>query len=91
VIFQIWEVKFNKAGDFEKVQRAFELTGHRSGIYDFDFTADSSKVATAGKDGNFRVYSINVDYHIGQDPVLIKTAGIEKVSPSSKIRWHIYA
>jgi hypothetical protein len=79
-------VKYSKSGDFEKVTRAFELTGHTSGIYDFDFTADSSQVATLGKDGNFRVFSINVDYHIGQDPVLIKTAKVEKAIQSSKIR-----
>jgi hypothetical protein len=48
-LFQVWEVKFSRAGEFEKLTRAFELTGHPSGIFHFDFNANSSQVATLCK------------------------------------------
>ena len=34
---KVWEVKFTRSGDFEKMSRAFELTGHASGVFSFDF------------------------------------------------------
>jgi len=56
--FKVWEVKFSRSGEFEKMTRAFELTGHTSGIYHFDFNASSSHAATLSKVGNnvFRLW-----------------------------------
>jgi len=69
---KLWEVKV-KGGEVDKVKRAFELTGHRSGIWGFSFSADSARVATISKDGTWRLYSVNVEFERGQDPALLTT------------------
>ncbi|XP_023345836.1 transducin beta-like protein 2 [Eurytemora carolleeae] len=52
-----------RSGDFEKITSAFELPGHRSGVYSFCFTPDSSRMATVSKcvciaqDKTIRFYS----------------------------------
>jgi len=68
---KIWEVKFSRSGDFEKVQRAFDLPGHRSGVYSFAFSADSGRIATVSKDGTWKVFDTNIEYSKGQDPEII--------------------
>merc|ERR1719495_2112428 len=40
---KFWEVKVTRSGDVERVKRAFELTGHTSGIFGFAFSADSTR------------------------------------------------
>jgi len=74
---KVWEVKFNRSGEFEKVSRAFELTGHTSGVYGFAFNSDSSRMATVSKDATFRVYDTNIEYSKGQDPSLIMSGKYE--------------
>jgi len=68
---KIWEVKFSRTGEFEKVARAFELTGHSSGVYGFSFNGDSSLMATVSKDGTWKVYNTNIEYAKGQDPNIV--------------------
>jgi len=68
---KIWEVKFNRSGEFEKVLRAFDLTGHTSGVYSFSFSADSSKMASVSKDGTWKVFDTAVEYTKGQDPSVL--------------------
>jgi len=86
---KVWEVKFSKgSGEFESIKRAFELTGHKAGVYHFDFNSDSTKVATISKDGSWKIYNIgNIDYTRGQDPELLvtKDIGLKNVSESSRI------
>lgn len=55
---KVWEVKF-KNGEFFKTDKAFDLTGHRSGIWDIAFDQDASHLASICKDGHFRVFKIN--------------------------------
>ena len=40
---KVWEVCFDKSGDFKEVKKAFELKGHSAGVYSFSFNSDSSK------------------------------------------------
>ncbi len=61
---RVWEVIFSKSGDFEKTNRAFDLTGHTSGIYSFDFSPDSALMASVSKDGTWRLYNTNSKYEI---------------------------
>jgi len=68
---KVWEVKFSRAGEFEKVARAFDLTGHSSGVYSFSFSADSSRMATVSKDGTWKVFDTAVEFTKGQDPTVI--------------------
>lgn len=70
---KVWEVSFNKAGDFQHVKRAFELTGHTSGVYDVAFDADTSHMATVSKDGTWKVYDTKIEYGKGEDPHLVVT------------------
>lgn len=62
---RVWEVVFSRSGEFEKVNRAFELGGHTSGIYSFDYSPDSGQMVSVSKDGTWRLYntSSNCDCH----------------------------
>ncbi|KAL3272907.1 hypothetical protein HHI36_014366, partial [Cryptolaemus montrouzieri] len=68
---KIWEVSFSKSGEFQDVKRAFELTGHSSGIYDVACNADSSQMVTISKDGTWRLFDTKVEYKKRQDPRLL--------------------
>ena len=68
---KVWEVKFSRSGEFEKVARAFDLTGHTSGVYSFSFSADSGRMATVSKDGTWKVFDTAVEFAKGQDPTVI--------------------
>jgi len=78
---KVWSVKFSKGGGFEKVSRAFELTGHTSGVYHLAWRNDSCRVATISKDGTWRIYSVNVD------TLDVKQVACEKIDaqPDSKL------
>ncbi|CAB3362887.1 Hypothetical predicted protein [Cloeon dipterum] len=77
---KVWEVVFNKSGDFQAVNRAFELQGHKSGVLDFAFNCDSTRVATLSKDGSWRVFDTKIDYKKGEDPRLIQSGKFELAS-----------
>ncbi|XP_065190281.1 transducin beta-like protein 2 [Sycon ciliatum] len=68
---KIWEVKFSKSGEFLAVNRAMELKGHTSAVYHFSFSADSKRMATVSKDGHFKVWDIDVNFELRQDPKLL--------------------
>lgn len=80
---KLWEVVFTKSGEFKQVNRAFELTGHNSGVFDFDFSADCSQVVTISKDGNWRLFNIKIEYTKGEEPHLLKS-GKYNCEPNSK-------
>jgi WD40 repeat protein len=65
---RLWEVAFKKTGEFEAVRKAIELKGHKKGINCIAFSNDSTRVATASKDGSWRLWRVNVRYAIGEDP-----------------------
>ncbi|CAL4117741.1 unnamed protein product [Meganyctiphanes norvegica] len=89
---KVWEVKFNKSGNYEGIKRAFILSGHTSGIYSSTVNADSSRMATVSKDGSWRLYDTKIEYDKGQSPYLLlsgkyerkETPGIIKLSPDSR-------
>lgn len=56
---RVWEVVFARTGEFEKVNKAFELAGHTSGIYSFDYSPDSGRMVSVSKDGTWRLYNTN--------------------------------
>ena len=56
---KLWEVKFSKNGNnYEKAVRAFELTGHNSGVWDFAFDHDASHLVSVCKDGTFKLFDL---------------------------------
>jgi len=82
---KVWEVIFNKAGEFQEVKRVFELTGHTSGVYDVALDADTSHMATVSKDGTWKLFDTKVEYKKGEDPHLKITGKYEQTSGSAKI------
>ncbi|KAM3933669.1 transducin beta-like protein 2 [Leptodactylus fuscus] len=70
---KVWEVCFNKTGEFREVCRAFELKGHSAGVCGFAFSNDSSRMATVSKDGTWKLWNTDVEYKKQQDPYLLFT------------------
>lgn len=80
---KVWEVKFSKLGEFQQLSRAFELTGHSSGVYDVGFSADSSRMVTVSKDGTWRAFNTKIEYDKGEDPHLLSSGNYSHAgSPS---------
>ncbi len=40
---KLWEVVFNKSGEFTEVTRAMELSGHRASVLSMSFSSDSKR------------------------------------------------
>lgn len=70
---KVFEVAFSRTGEFQDVFRAFELKGHTSGIFSFDFNQDSRRMISVSKDGTWRLYDTDIRYQHGQDPYLLST------------------
>ncbi|XP_047503560.1 transducin beta-like protein 2 isoform X2 [Pieris napi] len=70
---KVMEVCFTRNGDFKQVVKAFELTGHNSGIYDVAFTPDTSHIATISKDGTWKLFHTNIKYTLGESPHVLET------------------
>ncbi|XP_059048492.1 transducin beta-like protein 2 isoform X2 [Achroia grisella] len=70
---KLMEVCFTKTGEFKQVSKAFELTGHSSGIYDVAFDVDTSHIATISKDGTWKLYHTKIDYARGESPHVLET------------------
>lgn len=63
---KIWEVVFNKIGEFQEIIPVNQLTlgGHSSGVYDVAFDVDTSHMATVSKDGTWKLYDTNGKLYI---------------------------
>lgn len=59
---KVMEVCFAKSGEFKQVTKAYELSGHTSGIYDVAFDVDTSHIATISKDGTWKLYHTKSEY-----------------------------
>ncbi|CAG4955946.1 unnamed protein product [Colias eurytheme] len=70
---KVMEVVFSKSGEFKHVVKAFELTGHSSGVYDVAFTPDTSHIATISKDGTWKLYHTSINYARGESPHVLET------------------
>jgi len=73
---KVWEVVFDKGGNFKEVKRAFELKGHSAAVYSFDFNNDSRRMASVSKDGSWKYWNTDVQYALGQDPKLLFTGSL---------------
>ncbi|EFN73424.1 Transducin beta-like 2 protein [Camponotus floridanus] len=80
---KVWEVVFGKSGEFKQVVKAFDLAGHTSGVYDFAFSADTSRMATVSKDGTYRFYDIKIEFEKGEDPHLLMTGTWDNTTAAS--------
>ncbi|XP_053817062.1 transducin beta-like protein 2 isoform X1 [Vidua macroura] len=78
---KVWEVYFNKNGDFREVTRAFELKGHTAGVQSFSFSNDSRRMATVSKDGTWKFWDTDVEYKKQQDPYLLLTGQCAVLEP----------
>ncbi|OZC06171.1 WD domain, G-beta repeat protein, partial [Onchocerca flexuosa] len=73
----IFEVLFDRQGNFQDVKKAFELKGHNSGIYSFAFDQSSTRCVTASKDGTWKIYNTDVRYSQGEEPKIIASGEFE--------------
>ncbi|CRK97573.1 CLUMA_CG010959, isoform A [Clunio marinus] len=76
---RLWEVKFNKTElrSYDKIVKAFDLTGHKSGVWDFAFDQDSTHLASVCKDGTFKLFHIDIDYLRGESPKCLLNGAYE--------------
>uniref|UniRef100_U5EHC5 Putative ws beta-transducin repeat protein n=1 Tax=Corethrella appendiculata TaxID=1370023 RepID=U5EHC5_9DIPT len=63
---RVWEVKFDKTNEFQAIQQAFDLTGHKSSVYDVAFNHDSSFMATICKDNSWNIFNTRIEYAKGE-------------------------
>lgn len=59
---KIWEVKFNKSGEYLKTENVFNLCGHNSGVHDIAFDQDTSHIATVSKDATWKLFNTKSQY-----------------------------
>ncbi|XP_052261131.1 transducin beta-like protein 2 isoform X2 [Dreissena polymorpha] len=78
---KVWEVCFTKSGEFHEVRRAFELKGHAAGVHCFSFNHDSTRMASASKDGTWKYWDTNIRYDMNQDPYLLFTGSLKWSGP----------
>ncbi|XP_063847859.1 LOW QUALITY PROTEIN: uncharacterized protein LOC135092965 [Scylla paramamosain] len=83
---KVWEVKFGKTGNFEGIKRAFDLTGHKAGIYSCSINSDSTRMVSVSKDGTWRLFDTNIEYQKGQLVYLLKSGPYEKKQQPALIR-----
>ena len=57
---RIWEIVENKQTEqFDKIEKAFQLKGHKQQVYWVAFNSDSTLLATTSKDNTFKIWSID--------------------------------
>ncbi|XP_055615043.1 transducin beta-like protein 2 [Toxorhynchites rutilus septentrionalis] len=81
----IWEVRFDKSGEFQSVQKAFNLNGHKAGIFDIAFDRDTSKAVTVCKDGTWKIFNINIEYYKGESARCLKSGTYEQTSAAALV------
>ncbi|XP_038058199.1 transducin beta-like protein 2 [Patiria miniata] len=79
---KVWEVVFDKEGNFSDVKRVMDLKGHRASVYYFSFNVDSTRMATVSKDTTWKLWDTNVEYNKNQDPYLLLTGNYDHTGPS---------
>ncbi|VBB30261.1 unnamed protein product [Acanthocheilonema viteae] len=84
----VFEVLFDRQGNFQDVKKAFELKGHNSGIYSFAFDQSSTRCVTASKDGTWNVYNTDVRYSQGEEAKIIASGEFEvlKNAPPESVK-----
>ncbi|CAH2232803.1 jg16586 [Pararge aegeria aegeria] len=70
---KVMEVCFTKTGEYKQVSKAYELTGHTSGVYDVAFAVDTSHIATISKDGTWKLYHTRIEYARGESPHILES------------------
>lgn len=82
---KVMEVCFTRTGEFKQVSKAYELTGHNSGVYDVAFAVDTSHIATISKDGTWKLYHTRIDYVRGESPHVLETGTFTQTANPPKI------
>ncbi|EFA78311.1 putative RNA helicase [Heterostelium album PN500] len=84
---KIWEVCLKRDGSYDKCVKAMLLTGYKSSIYCLSFDQDDSRVVTGGKDGQIKMWDLNVRYSVGEDAKLLYTLASDLPSPPTIVRF----
>ncbi|CAG0896704.1 unnamed protein product [Cyprideis torosa] len=78
---KVWHVVFSRSGDFEKVTRAFDLTGHSSRVFYAAFSVDSGKMASVSKDGTWKLFDTAIEFEKGQMARCLQTVAFRPHLP----------
>eukprot|EP00238_Polyblepharides_amylifera_P000242 CAMPEP_0196574060 /NCGR_PEP_ID=MMETSP1081-20130531/3842_1 /TAXON_ID=36882 /ORGANISM="Pyramimonas amylifera, Strain CCMP720" /LENGTH=395 /DNA_ID=CAMNT_0041891959 /DNA_START=113 /DNA_END=1300 /DNA_ORIENTATION=+ len=83
---KVWELLQHKVTDPVKCTRVMVLQGHKGAVTSVAFSADSTKMVTASKDGFLILWNINVRYQLSEDPkILLRTPCVMTGGHYSKI------
>ncbi|CAH2048631.1 unnamed protein product, partial [Iphiclides podalirius] len=82
---KVMEVCFAKSGEFKQVAKAYELSGHTSGIYDVAFDVDTSHIATISKDGTWKLFHTKIEYTRGESPHVLETGSYTQTANAPHI------
>jgi len=79
----LFEVRYDKNGEFKDVLKAITLKGHKQGVLHLAFNDSATKVATYSKDGTIKLWNIEIRYEAGEDAKCLETVNY-KESPDFK-------
>ncbi|XP_034832316.1 transducin beta-like protein 2 isoform X2 [Maniola hyperantus] len=82
---KVMEVCFTKTGEYKQVSKAYELTGHTSGVYDVAFAVDTSHIATISKDGTWKLYHTRIEYARGESPHILESGKYTRTARPPRI------
>ncbi|EGG14343.1 WD40 repeat-containing protein [Cavenderia fasciculata] len=73
---KIWEPSFKRDNSFDKAPKAISLTGYKTSIFGISFNNDGTRVITVSKDGLLKLWNLDINYGIGQEPEVIYTVAV---------------
>jgi len=69
---KVWELVYSKeSGKLDRVDHVMSLKGHRRGTSCVAFGPNNETMATVSFDGTWRLWNINVQYKLQEDPKVI--------------------
>jgi len=92
---KFWRIVEDKSGNFKEFGKLYQLNqnGHKRGVNWVSFSHDGKRIATASNDGTWKLWNLDVNLQIGEDPRCLFTftkEGVKayhriEISPNSKV------
>ncbi|KAI7845338.1 hypothetical protein COHA_001045 [Chlorella ohadii] len=86
---KLYEVQFDRTGQFTGVKMGMSLKGHKSKVFCIDFSPDLTKMVTASGDGLLKIWNIAVRFHMDEDPKVLLSTGLSLLPGKcySRLAW----
>ena len=91
---RFWRIVEDKSGNFKELDRLYQLNqnGHKRGVNWVSFSQDNKRVATASNDGSWKIWNLDINLQIREEPKCLFTytkEGVKayqriEISPNSK-------